>query len=1225
MANSKAQKSELKFPPLLNLADDRPHVDTSFQNVERLNAPLLNSMLSPVWIKDTGKNMTYDVNGKGYYLKTVEGVTSLKSGDETIIENITNKHFEKTELPELDKTIAYDIAGAGEAYIEKKGSKFIYHFNDNKVELTPAWTLTSIEARAKIIDNDAYFIVYAEYNGTEYMMVRKMALDGTMAVVSVVQVKWSTQSINSKSINYIEIPHNDAAPLIQVAKKNDYIIISLVSKSGVVNDCRTIGFATYFFGENDAYSLCYGTAGDTESDVTYDNTQYIVKKLSLTYPSGTASVQYQLNDKVTFNWGKTGTSTNTITVVWDGVNSKYYYNQNATNMNQLSVCTEVPDYACTGATLIGTQTVTDGSSTRTFYIYKVTEYINTYAFTVKGSAAYEYQMSAVTVYGVDANSRLKPAQGTSGTNPYTGSREIGQSKISVTVTTYSNATIPKIYPSTTATVACYSDASTQVYSVLVLLTWNTTAQTGIPYSKTITNQNSLLEPNVVLDNGNFYALWNFTEFVSPVASNNPSAWPSNAMLNGVLHEACNNFTIADNTITMSNYFNGPTLGYCGCGIMRSNTFAFNQNFYECTWKANNTGAICPSALASGTSESSSSIFWEHVYSSDFGGIEYPGTSRLSNFNYYSYGAYNKDPTLGGASEDLAVFTVGGHRVHLPNSKFHLLINIDLAGGAYVHGISYANIDNQIGTLLTPWQSVDENSYIAAYGDTCVYKDKTGKWIKIELKEEAKLFTILEDRLVIINCPDYCNAIDSENGKVYHYATDYNNRFRFGRTTLTSIAQMFPGTLKTSTSGYTAYGYIRYTATAINPLYQVMPRHIISSEILPIIARYRCEISDGRTYNSIVASNTDAEVLGVDVFYSEQNSTNCKYQYTVIPYTASNRFIKHNLQDLSYPGSTSTSASLTPSIFAEYLNGAGNNDMVVEGFDAYVLEYYDSKPTLVYRASTVVTNLYNNKSHFFCIQGQFYGTIGDKLYSLIYNNGAIAQMDAIIDLGDMVFIGNNPLIAFFFDPATRVIRSFTGDANLEALFPASKIERFDNSWYDETTQSIFAATDAGLLVFSRNNYMYENFKNVTNVQFSNNGITHITSDNKTYDLAYYEKEGFEALPIDMETSFYGNGTNESISIDKWGITLYDFEGNHPSSYITVGVRSINDVTVKSEEETKKITPDMYDKWSNSVLINYNPKLIKGQGIRLYLKTPLIVQKVVAHVMDNGSTITTRHSM
>lgn len=183
-----------------------------------------------------------------------------------------------------------------------------------------------------------------------------------------------------------------------------------------------------------------------------------------------------------------------------------------------------------------------------------------------------------------------------------------------------------------------------------------------------------------------------------------------------------------------------------------------------------------------------------------------------------------------------------------------------------------------------------------------------------------------------------------------------------------------------------------------------------------------------------------------------------------------------------------------------------------------------------------------------------------------------------------------------------------------------------SWYDETTQSLFIDTDKGLLVIGpRNSFLFENFKNVSLVQFSNDGVTHITSDGNTFNLKYYESEGYEVLPLNMETSFYGYGATESTSIDRWNITLYDLDGSHPSSYITVGVRSITDVTVKSEEKTFKITPDMYDKWSNSVLISYSPKLIKGQGIRLYIKTPLIVQSVTAHVMDNGTGTTTKRSM
>ena len=186
--------------------------------------------------------------------------------------------------------------------------------------------------------------------------------------------------------------------------------------------------------------------------------------------------------------------------------------------------------------------------------------------------------------------------------------------------------------------------------------------------------------------------------------------------------------------------------------------------------------------------------------------------------------------------------------------------------------------------------------------------------------------------------------------------------------------------------------------------------------------------------------------------------------------------------------------------------------------------------------------------------------------------------------------------------------------------------FNGHWYDEMSQSIWVATDKGLLVFGqKNTFLFEQWTNVTNVQFSRDGITHITNDNDTINLTYYDTDGYEILPADLETSFYGIGSQEDTSIDRWDITLYANNHKKDESYITVGVRSITDITVKSEEKTFKITPDMYDAWSNSILIRYPPKLMKGQGLRLYIKTPLTVARIVPHVMDMGTGTLTRHGV
>lgn len=183
-----------------------------------------------------------------------------------------------------------------------------------------------------------------------------------------------------------------------------------------------------------------------------------------------------------------------------------------------------------------------------------------------------------------------------------------------------------------------------------------------------------------------------------------------------------------------------------------------------------------------------------------------------------------------------------------------------------------------------------------------------------------------------------------------------------------------------------------------------------------------------------------------------------------------------------------------------------------------------------------------------------------------------------------------------------------------------------SWYDDSTQSIFISTPEGLLVIGpRNYYLIRDWKNVTNAQFTKDGVSHITNGDETIDFKYYHDDEYTVKPIELETSFYGIGADQTITIDKWSIHLYDLEGRKEPSYIKCTVRSINDITTKSEEKTYKITPDMYDKWSSGVLINFNPKLIKGQGLKLYIETPLIIERIIPHVANQGYSTPTSKTM
>ena len=184
------------------------------------------------------------------------------------------------------------------------------------------------------------------------------------------------------------------------------------------------------------------------------------------------------------------------------------------------------------------------------------------------------------------------------------------------------------------------------------------------------------------------------------------------------------------------------------------------------------------------------------------------------------------------------------------------------------------------------------------------------------------------------------------------------------------------------------------------------------------------------------------------------------------------------------------------------------------------------------------------------------------------------------------------------------------------------------WYDPGTQSIFIATEEGLLVFGPNNtYCLEDFKDIVDIEFVDGDI-HIIEENKEKNIHketilryYHDRDGYEPLRIEFETSFWGLGADESTNIDRWSITLYDTE--HKPQDVYLQVRTLTNVSTQTEEKKLHINANDWDKYTHSVLINFTPALIKGQGIRLTIKTISNIQKIVTHVQDN-KTPTPTHS-
>lgn len=1170
MNNKKAQKQSIQLPFNLNLIDNRPQVDDTFKNAEKVNAPYLNDMVSPIYTLTKDYKAVYDKKGNEYKLVTDDNNTYFMRND-NVITTVNNKKFKRRLITEVD-IHKYDYYDISNDYIvagwNNADNTITISFNGHQVTSTQLFVTggTIITSRAKIIDDEAIVIVYYDISDVGYTFYWRIDNNGNTIVSNNTSRSWYRMQARTNYTNAITSWFNNTyswfdtkqySPLINIAKVNNRIIFSLISRYGRAYDTLGTHFITVF-DDN-------GTLKQVGQDI-WPSTS-----------SSTSSIEYKQQFYVYVSQGTTRTTGNTALVKVNDV----YYTYDSFTQTSSPVTVSVPPDVIPTATGETASSYDDPQTTGSVYTVQ--------CITVTRKISIRNSDSSISWQGIFTYTDEGVSHTLNTSTDTTTNKSVQWTK-----TYYSWETIPAInYDS--ATISWTAADNTTRADVIPQTNWVQNYLISYTYYQTGT-VSWITAPNIILDNGRMYTIAFFGV--------NTSGWSYSCPAGGVFIESADNIDISGTNYTWT--IRESAICDSNANIPRSNSIVVDQDFIQTTWKLNNSQAAVPS---SSSAENNSALYREWMNTNSTQLTYNPGTARDVDFNYYGQ-SISTISTNSGNSEDAVVFTPGGFRVPISGtSNWFLLYNTTVSGSSYIQGISYAKDDEAMGTLVTPVQSLDEDFYIVANDDMVIYRDQDNKYWEISLDDKAEISSILDNRYIVVNTTSYWNCYDSELNIKLHYATDYNDRVVWGTTNAANLAA--------HDSTGNLY-YIRLTASAINAAYKIMPRIGITSSIMPYVSRYRLLTVSPIAYNCRI---DDATSQGIDIYYSAINGTDVPYKFTINPYLSQSNYEKFNLIGTTYENSNTV--YLSPCIFTEYIYNQGNRDMAKETYTYYILEYVMNKPVLVYSAYTQTssgTTYYNedDTTNFFVLQGQFYGVINDKICSIIYDNGAISEVDPIIDIRGMKFIGNNPQIAFFWNKATKTIHSFTGDASLDKLCDASKLIGLldeDKYFYDTMTQSIFIPTSAGLLVIAaRNWYLIEDWKNVTDVSFSEDGVTHIINGDNTINFVYYPTDGYEVLPLNIETSFYGLGDKEATSVDKWQISLYDISKTHETSWITVGVRSLTDITVKSEEKTLKITPDMYDEWSHCVLINYTPKLIKGQGIRLYIKTPLVIQSITPHIAD-----------
>lgn len=514
------------------------------------------------------------------------------------------------------------------------------------------------------------------------------------------------------------------------------------------------------------------------------------------------------------------------------------------------------------------------------------------------------------------------------------------------------------------------------------------------------------------------------------------------------------------------------------------------------------------------------------------------------------------------------------------------------GGELV-GISIANDKETIGTLLCSMGAIDYDYPITVkrVGDiTYIYfKDiSTTAWNCImATPDTAKAnLKVLNDKYILINTTDYYNCFSIEFRDWYHYGSDWNDRAVFSCDNNTAEAFYNITDLVSYKSSCESY----YFASAQAANYEKLDTPFISTIFasypglfLKKYTRFNCDIVGGGTPNG----------QDIDVYYGKNADTGAKPNYVASYDYSLDRLTKYTNNKLAGTD-WYFSYTVTPSIFAEFIKGFINQGIIVDNNRSYIQVFANNvKPVFAISSVSQLEGITNA----FIIQGQYYVVINGSIYR--YNNGPV---EAIVAIDNMRFVGNTPYMALFWSETNRSFYRFTGDNQLYPVVQADEVSEIKDTAFNPNTLSIYIITDVNILIISQNTLIKLPYTEFDRCFPLVHGAA-FAGDNSTLEISYNKRDGYSRIPIDLETELYGYGNSVKAVNDCVYLRLYD--ADRGLGKVTITSETLNEKGKVANKKEFNITPDMWDKVSNTIFLRYQPENQAATGFSVHVISPFAI--------------------
>lgn len=557
------------------------------------------------------------------------------------------------------------------------------------------------------------------------------------------------------------------------------------------------------------------------------------------------------------------------------------------------------------------------------------------------------------------------------------------------------------------------------------------------------------------------------------------------------------------------------------------------------------------------------------------------------------------------------------------ANFKLIYNKDALAGI-----------SKNGSLVVPWNDVDENTLTIVGDDIYYYSLNSNAWMHVNVGRENKLKALKVGNNLLLNCTKYnCYnnkdevetfSVDTSlaNFKMYKPRVGLINNYNINTSTF-----IIPAHLNNYQLGNI------WLTNMLEDIKKTEPYYIsIVSSDGPIWAATQLQ-----SYNKTINVRKDIWQYTLNPVFDTEN-INYEYYFknmytsgtfdayaaltgSVLSYFKSwyngNARYNNKLADTEKSVTEPTYYNLSPNIdIMTFIDGFNTVALVKVGNNTLQLLVKESELMLVYNILSNVSNI----SDYFVLQGQQYGIINGYINKVDMVDGQVVSQTPITSVEGLKFLGNTDKQAFFFSQMNKTVSTFAADNTLEFLMDATELDNNVTTVFAKQTNDIFVLLNDKVVVLTDSGSMYEMPSRAEYITFGNNSW----SDGNTTWSYYKISNEQERVPIQMETLWYGDTVNRKLmNVDCVYIELYD--DNYTPGKFEISFDGLVNNTASTKKQTFNVKTSDYDRVTKTVYLRYQPAFQNCAAFKLNISSELPIKRIAVGYSTEGTPLISKNNI